>query len=67
MNTLDSTQQAYRDRPTPYFAQAYLNAVLEYWADEMIGDATLEAAKIELAAWAGKITDPRTGGAWGPA
>lgn len=68
MDTLDNTQDTFRANPNHHTAQAYLDAAIGYWQDEMIGDDTFGAAKDELRTWCDKtgssLVDPRTSGTW---
>ena len=46
--TLDEAQDRFRNRPSNKTAAAYLAAVLEYEADDMIGDDTFLDALSEI-------------------
>lgn len=66
--TLDEAQDSFRNDGTLLTAQAYLDTVLDYWVDDMIGDETLGAAKVELRDWCEatgeRLADPRTNSEW---
>lgn len=51
MATFDDTQEAFREKPTKKTAGYYLEALLEYESDDMIGDDTFLDGLAEIAHW----------------
>ncbi len=68
MTTLDQAQEAFHANKVAATAQTYLDTVIAYWQDEMIGDNTFGEAKKELREWCNNtnstLVDPRTLAIW---